>query len=151
VCALPVPAADLAAAINTGEYRPGLAPPGPLLAAALGDYVLVIAWAGGPPPGGSLPEGFVPGGVLPTSLPGRSPAPPPREMAPLPRRQRQVLALTAAGCTAAQIARRLAIAPRTVQFHLSALRRRLGAASLAELTARAAALGLLTPDPPGPG
>ncbi len=139
MCALPAPAADLAAAINTGEYRPGLAPPGPLLAAALGDYVLVIAWAGDLPPGASLPGG--------------GPAfhsPPPGEWTPLPRRQHQVLALIAAGCTAAQIARRLAIAPRTVHFHLSALRRRLGAASLAELTARAAALGLLPPDPPGP-
>ncbi|MCJ9700823.1 autoinducer binding domain-containing protein [Bradyrhizobium sp. SHOUNA76] len=62
----------------------------------------------------------------------------------LTQRERQCLAWTAQGKTAADIAVLVAISPRTVVFHLENARRKLGAASIAQCVAVALRRGLLT-------
>jgi LuxR family transcriptional regulator, activator of conjugal transfer of Ti plasmids len=62
----------------------------------------------------------------------------------LTQRERQCLAWTAQGKTVADIAVLVAIAPRTVIFHLENARRKLGAASIAQCVAIALRRGLLT-------
>jgi DNA-binding NarL/FixJ family response regulator len=53
----------------------------------------------------------------------------------LTHRQKQVMTLLEAGCTTHQIAERLGIRDRTVIHHVSAVRRRLGVTSRAQLIA----------------
>lgn len=53
----------------------------------------------------------------------------------LTHRQKQVMTLLEAGCTTHQIAKRLGITDRTVIHHISAVRRRLGVTSRAQLVA----------------
>lgn len=62
----------------------------------------------------------------------------------LTQRERQCLAWTAQGKTVADIAVLVAIAPRTVVFHLENARRKLGAASIAQCVAIALRRGLLS-------
>ncbi|UFW46463.1 MULTISPECIES: autoinducer binding domain-containing protein [Bradyrhizobium] len=62
----------------------------------------------------------------------------------LTQRERQCLAWAAQGKTAADIAVLVAIAPRTVVFHLENARRKLGAASIAQCVAIALGRGLLS-------
>ncbi|MBR0828562.1 autoinducer binding domain-containing protein [Bradyrhizobium manausense] len=61
----------------------------------------------------------------------------------LTQRERQCLAWTAQGKTAADIAVLVGIAPRTVVFHLESARRKFGAASIAQCVAIALRRGLL--------
>ncbi|UAB94391.1 response regulator transcription factor [Dactylosporangium vinaceum] len=58
-------------------------------------------------------------------------------------RERDVLALLAAGHTNAEVAQRLAVSLRTVETHRASLRARLGLGSRAELVAAAHRMGLL--------
>ncbi len=62
----------------------------------------------------------------------------------LTQRERQCLAWTAQGKTVAEIAVLVAIAPRTVVFHLENARRKLGAVSIAQCVAIALRRGLLS-------
>jgi LuxR family transcriptional activator of conjugal transfer of Ti plasmids len=62
----------------------------------------------------------------------------------LSQRERQCLAWTAQGKTVAEIAVLVAIAPRTVVFHLENARRKLGAVSIAQCVAIALRRGLLS-------
>jgi DNA-binding CsgD family transcriptional regulator/tetratricopeptide (TPR) repeat protein len=63
-------------------------------------------------------------------------------------RQLDVLTLLAEGATNAEIARRLVIAPKTVDHHVSAVLAKLGVASRREAAAAAAALGVGISGPP---
>lgn len=75
---------------------------------------------------------------------GPAPAPKPALGQPGPtRRQRAVLELLANGLTAAAIARKLGISPRTVNHHLEHLYRKLGTSDRLATVLRAKALGLL--------
>jgi DNA-binding CsgD family transcriptional regulator len=65
----------------------------------------------------------------------------------LSRREVEVLALVAAGCTGAEIAAQLGLATNTVAQHLASARRRLGVRSSAAAVEAARRAGLL-PDPP---
>lgn len=60
-------------------------------------------------------------------------------------REREILAQVAAGRTSKEIARALAISPRTVEVHRSHLMEKLGARSLADLVASAALCGCVSP------
>jgi two-component system response regulator DesR len=62
---------------------------------------------------------------------------------PLTDREREVLALIAAGSTNREIAARLYLSPHTVKEHTSALYRKLGARNRAEAVQRAQRIGLL--------
>jgi two-component system response regulator DesR len=65
------------------------------------------------------------------------------EPLPLTDREREVLALIAAGSTNREIAGRLYLSPHTVKEHTSALYRKLGARNRAEAVQRAQRIGLL--------
>jgi DNA-binding CsgD family transcriptional regulator len=65
--------------------------------------------------------------------------------APLSQRERTCLGMAARGLTSDDIARRLGITPRTVQFHFDSIRSKLGAATRHEAIAKAAQAGLLAP------
>jgi pimeloyl-ACP methyl ester carboxylesterase/DNA-binding CsgD family transcriptional regulator len=65
--------------------------------------------------------------------------------ATLTARQREVLGLVSRGMTDKQIARELALSPRTVEMHVAGALRSLDCATRAEAVHRAAAAGLLTP------
>ncbi len=98
------------------------------------------------------PVGDLPGGVLNALRLGRSlvlisvlPLEPPQVnlaagSLPLSPRQRQVLQCLAQGLTIRQTAARLGLTERTAAFHVAALKRRLGAQTLAESISRAAGL-----------
>lgn len=62
----------------------------------------------------------------------------------LTARERQVLALVAAGRANKQIAAELGMSERTAKFHVSAIMGKLGAANRTEAVTRAAARGLVT-------
>jgi DNA-binding NarL/FixJ family response regulator len=64
----------------------------------------------------------------------------------LTARERQVLHLTAQGCTSARIAAKLSISPRTAEAHRANIYKKLAFASHAELVAFALRRGLLTGD-----
>lgn len=49
-----------------------------------------------------------------------------RKAAPITARQREVVALIAAGCSNAEVAVRLGISPRTAKAHCDVLRQKLG-------------------------
>jgi DNA-binding CsgD family transcriptional regulator len=66
-----------------------------------------------------------------------------KEAASLSRRQRQVLQGMAEGLTDDQVALRLGLTRRTVSTHASRLKKRLGATSRAQVVGIAAALGML--------
>jgi DNA-binding NarL/FixJ family response regulator len=123
----PLPAVGLTESINNGEIPaviseryPGEIPP--LRAIGVGSLVVVL-------PALVLPEVAQPRPML-------SP------------RQQIVLQALAQGLTNRQIARRLGLSPRSVEYHLAVLRQRLGQGSRPQLVARAVALGLLK-TPPG--
>ena len=61
----------------------------------------------------------------------------------LSRRERECLVLAARGKTAAEIGRSLEISERTVTFHLTNARRKLGTASSPHAVVRAVSLGLI--------
>jgi len=74
----------------------------------------------------------------------RGPRPTPRgNVAGLTARESQVLALVGEGCRNAEIAQRLFLSRRTVDSHVSAILRKLGADTRIEAAAKAATLGLL--------
>ncbi len=76
----------------------------------------------------------------------RGPRPPTRaNPAGLTARELQVLPLLAAGLRNAQIAERLVVSEKTVDHHVSAILRKLGARSRGEASAEAGRLGLLGP------
>ena len=52
--------------------------------------------------------------------------PPKDRVTPITRRQREVVALIAAGCSNDEVAARLGISPRTVKAHCDVLRQKLG-------------------------
>lgn len=68
--------------------------------------------------------------------------------APLTDRERQILALTAAGQSTAAIATALCITASTVEFHRRRIMRKLGAANAAEMVSKAAAMGWRVLDRP---
>lgn len=82
--------------------------------------------------------------ALPRSLPAVA--------CPLTPRQTEVVQLAANGMNARQIGRYLGLSVRTVEGHVARARRRIGAVSLTELVARAAATGVVSPGaiPAGP-
>jgi DNA-binding CsgD family transcriptional regulator len=53
---------------------------------------------------------------------------PPKTPPAITERQRQVVELIAAGCSNAEVGRRLGISPRTAKAHCDALRQKLGVA-----------------------
>lgn len=59
-------------------------------------------------------------------------------------RQAEVTQLTAHGLTARQSALRLGLSVRTIEAYLAAARKRVGAASTAELVAKLTAAGIIT-------
>jgi DNA-binding NarL/FixJ family response regulator len=69
----------------------------------------------------------------------------------LTRREAEVLRLVAAGMTNTEIAVRLVVSDRTIDIHLSAILRKLGARSRGEAGAQAARLGLTRPQLPPSG
>ncbi|HEX9164908.1 MAG TPA: helix-turn-helix transcriptional regulator [Gemmatimonadales bacterium] len=62
----------------------------------------------------------------------------------------RVLAALVQGLSQKEMAHRLGLARTTVQFHLVRLRGRLGARTVPQLAAMAAAMGLVRPAPPAP-
>jgi DNA-binding CsgD family transcriptional regulator len=68
----------------------------------------------------------------------------------LNERECQVLTWVAAGKTASEIASIMPISERTVSFHLSNARRKLGAANSRHAISRAISLGLIEPKPEAP-
>lgn len=69
--------------------------------------------------------------------------PPPSRGAPLSAREKQCLALAAQGQTTQDIAVKLGISERTIQFHFDGIRSKLGAANRQEAVAKAITLGVL--------
>jgi DNA-binding CsgD family transcriptional regulator len=65
--------------------------------------------------------------------------------APLSPREHTCLGIAARGLTGEDIAVKLGISPRTVQFHFDSIRSKLGAATRQEAVAKAVHAGLLTP------
>lgn len=126
------PAEDLASAVNAGRWLP----PEPyrsgfgldrrenrLRASRQGSLVVVMLSAGGAEPAGG-----------PLNAEGRP---------LLSKRTLEVLHGLAEGLTTRQIAARLGVTPRMVQYHVSEIKRRLGARSRAQSVSRAQALGMV--------
>jgi DNA-binding NarL/FixJ family response regulator len=63
----------------------------------------------------------------------------------LPERQREVLVLIAEGMTTNQIAERLFLSPKTIEYHRAQLADRAGASSIAGLVRFAVRNGLIDP------
>ena len=113
--------AELARLLNSGTVWPGLPAGGPWQAAVVGKAVIAIPSA--------VSSG--PGGIPPTLL---SP------------RQWQVLQAMVEGLSSGEIACRLGIAVRTVNFHAGEIQKRLGTSTRLETVGRAVALGLCVPE-----
>jgi DNA-binding CsgD family transcriptional regulator len=64
---------------------------------------------------------------------------------PLSSRERECLTLAGRGLTSEDIAGRLEISPRTVEFHFAGIRSKLAAANRQEAIAKAMAAGLIAP------
>jgi len=79
--------------------------------------------------------------------------PPPAGACRLTPRETEVVQLAANGRNTSQIGRELGLSARTVEDHLARARRRIGAATTAELVARVVAAGIVSPGamPAGPG
>jgi DNA-binding NarL/FixJ family response regulator len=73
------------------------------------------------------------------------PAAAPAALADLTRREREILALVAAGLTNAEIAERLVISPLTAKTHVARILAKLGCHDRAQLVALAYETGLVTP------
>lgn len=67
----------------------------------------------------------------------------PKDIPHLTARERECLQYSASGLSNAQIADRLNMSPRTVHFHFSNVRKKLGARGRAQMVAKAILLGLL--------
>lgn len=65
------------------------------------------------------------------------------DVTPLTPREREIVALVAQGLTSRQIAEELVVTERTVDTHLEHVRGKLGVRSRAQITAWAAASGIL--------
>jgi len=92
------------------------------------------------PPGTGLPGAGPPGSSLPgSSLPG---AGPPAAMMAITTREREVLALIAAGLSNTEIADRLAISPATAKTHVGHLLTKLAARDRVHLVILAYQAGL---------
>jgi DNA-binding CsgD family transcriptional regulator len=63
----------------------------------------------------------------------------------LPKRQLQVLLLICDGLTGKEIAQRLGISPKTVEFHRAGICKRLGLKTTAHLVRYAIRMGLIEP------
>ena len=72
------------------------------------------------------------------------------DAAGLTRREREILALVAAGHSNARLGRMLWVTEQTIKFHLSNIYRKLGVSNRTEAAARAYSLGLLPDDEPPP-
>ena len=126
------PAEDLVGAVNAGRWLPpepyrsgfGLGlPENRLRASRQGALVVVMLSAGGAEPAAGPADG---------------------EGRPLlSRRTLEVLHGLAEGLTTRQIAARLGLSPRMVQYHVSEIKRRLGARSRAQSVSRAQSLGMV--------
>ena len=77
-----------------------------------------------------------------------SPEPAAPDAAGLTRREREILALVAAGHSNARLGRMLWVTEQTIKFHLSNIYRKLGVSNRTEAAARAYSLGLLSDDEP---
>jgi DNA-binding CsgD family transcriptional regulator len=69
---------------------------------------------------------------------------PPAAGAPLSKRERECLVLASRGLTTEDIGDKLAITPRTVQFHFDSVRTKLSAANRQEAIAKAYKTGIIT-------
>jgi DNA-binding CsgD family transcriptional regulator len=91
---------------------------------------------------------FVPGengrGPVSGTLDGNHEHPPELKRGTLTQRERDVLALVAAGLTGVEIASRLSISPPTVESHVGNAMRKLGATNRAHATALALQAGLIS-------
>ncbi len=67
------------------------------------------------------------------------------DASPLTPREREIVVLVAQGLTSRQIAEQLVVTERTVDTHLEHVRDKLGVRSRAQITAWAAASGILEP------
>lgn len=76
-------------------------------------------------------------GIIEQSMPSQS------QGAPLSPRERECLAMAARGLTSEDIAHKLGITPRTVQFHFGSIRSKLAAATRQEAIAKAVQAGLI--------
>jgi DNA-binding NarL/FixJ family response regulator len=79
---------------------------------------------------------------------GTTPRDVPAALTELTAREREVMALVAAGLTNAEISERLVITPATAKTHVSRARRKLGARDRAQLVVYAYRSGLVTVPPP---
>ena len=70
---------------------------------------------------------------------------PKSEGTPLTPREKQCLLFAARGLTSGDIATRLEIAERTVEFHFAGIRSKLAAANRQETTAKAMTAGVILP------
>ncbi|MEU5031624.1 response regulator transcription factor [Streptomyces milbemycinicus] len=73
------------------------------------------------------------------------PAPPPRELAAITGREREVLTLVGRGMSNAELAARLHISPGTAKAHVASLRSKLGARDRVQLVIIAYEAGLVSP------
>jgi DNA-binding NarL/FixJ family response regulator len=84
-------------------------------------------------------------------LPMQAPAPFEQSIATLTEREQTVLGLLAAGYRNREMAERLQVSLKTVEFHVSQLLEKLGVRSRTEAMGKAIALGLIAPSDAPPG
>ncbi|MDW6062495.1 response regulator transcription factor [Streptomyces sp. FXJ1.4098] len=77
--------------------------------------------------------------------PEQAPAPPPRDLAAITGREREVLTLVGRGMSNAELAARLHITPGTAKAHVASLRSKLGARDRVQLVIIAYEAGLVSP------